>query len=343
MKKFLIIFFSVMIAAITGAIVWFMLSLGRVSSDTTEVTFNVAAGTSTKEIINNLYDAGLIKSKLASYIYVRATKLVIQSSTYILTPSMTAKEIFHEFAQGNAKENTIRLTFVEGKRLTEYLDQIAAAYGWTKDEILTEISDKAYLESLIKDYWFLDDAILNEKLYYALEGYLYPDTYEFFKTATIKDIIAKMLNQTAVKLEPYKDQITSLNYSVHELLTMASIVEKEAISTEDRGKVAQVIYKRLALKMNLGMDVTSYYGVQKDLKQALTTADLNNNNPYNTRLTSLIGLPVGPICSPSITSIAAVLNPADTDYIYFFADVKTGKVYFTDSYNEFLVFKEKYS
>ena len=151
-----------------------------------------------------------------------------------------------------------------------------------------------------------------------------------------------MLNETNKKLETIKDEINASKYSIHEILTMASIVEKEAISYSDRQKVAQVIYKRLNINMNLGMDVTTYYGVGKSLKETLTNLDLNDENPYNTRITSFIGLPVGPICNPSIDSIKAVLNPAETDYTYFYADVITGNVYFTDDYNEFLDFKRIY-
>ena len=123
---------------------------------------------------------------------------------------------------------------------------------------------------------------------------------------------------------------------------MASIVEKEALNAADRAMVAQVINKRIELNMNLGMDVTSYYGVQKDMKESLTVVDLNDNNPYNTRVATFLGLPVGPICNPSLESVEAVLNPADTDYIYFYADIITGNVYFTDDYNEFLEFERLY-
>ena len=122
---------------------------------------------------------------------------------------------------------------------------------------------------------------------------------------------------------------------------MASIVEKEAVDTEDRKTVSQVIYKRLELNMNLGMDVTSYYGAKKDLKEALYAADLSDDNPYNTRNENLIGLPAGAICSPSLDSIEAVFNPSATDYIYFIADVNTGKIYFANSYEEFLQFKNE--
>ena len=106
--------------------------------------------------------------------------------------------------------------------------------------------------------------------------------------------------------------------------------------------VSQVIYKRLNTRMSLGMDVTSYYGVQKSMKEELLQVDLDDDNPYNTRRSGFLGLPIGPICNPSTTSIKAALHPADTDYIYFVADISTGDVYFAKNQSEFAVLKEKY-
>ena len=151
-----------------------------------------------------------------------------------------------------------------------------------------------------------------------------------------------LLNETKKKLDPLKDQIENDKHSIHELLTIASIAEKEANSYDDRTKVTQVIYKRLDLNMALGMDVTSYYGVQKEMTETITKLDLNDKNPYNTRVTSFIGLPVGPICNPSIDSIKASLNPADTDYVYFVADVATGNVYFATDEKGFNELVTKY-
>ena len=151
-----------------------------------------------------------------------------------------------------------------------------------------------------------------------------------------------MLNVTNEKLSSLKNEITSNKLSVHELLTIASIAEKEANSNSDRAMVTQVIYKRLDMNMSLGMDVTSYYGVQKSMSETLTPVDLKDKNPYNTRVVTFIGLPVGPICNPSLDSINAALEPANTDYVYFIADVLTGKIYFAKDIDDFNELKEKY-
>ena len=175
-----------------------------------------------------------------------------------------------------------------------------------------------------------------------MEGYLFPETYDFYKDTTIEQVIRKMLNVTSDKLSSIKGKMLNNKMSVHELITIASIAEKEANTSDDRRMVSQVIYKRLDMNMSLGMDVTSYYGVQKSMSETLTKVDLNDKNPYNTRVVTFIGLPVGPICNPSLDSINAALEPANTDYVYFIADVLTGKVYFAKDIDDFNELKEKY-
>jgi UPF0755 protein len=166
------------------------------------------------------------------------------------------------------------------------------------------------------------------KIYYPLEGYLYPDTYVFNSDATIKEIVTKMLDNTNNKLEPYKEEINQNSLSYHKILTIASIVELEASNATDRQGVSGVIYNRLNNGWTLGSDVTAYYGAKKEMTDIITQSDLNDCNPYNTRSTCVGSLPVGPICSPSIESIIAALEPAKSDYYFFVADINS-KVYFS--------------
>ena len=219
-------------------------------------------------------------------------------------------------------------------RIKSYAKQISEKFSYSEDEILGVWNNKEYLQELIDKYWFLTDDILNDKLYYALEGYLYPNTYQFKKDASIKEITEKMLDTTGVFLGKYKSEIENSNYSVHEILSMAGIIELEAVSNEDREKVSQVIYKRLNLGMTLGMDVTTYYAVKKDFSSELTKEDLDTCNPYNTRSNCVTALPVGPICSSGLESIVATINPASTDYYYFVAD-KNKKTYYAKTQSEF--------
>ena len=248
---------------------------------------------------------------------------------------MSFEEIMEKFNKGEVQDNSISVTFVEGKRITDYVKVINKNFGYSEEEILKVLSDKEYLNELIEKYWFLTEDILNDKLYYALEGYLYPDTYAFKQDASIKDIVGKMLDGMSNKLANCKELIDKNKYSVHEILTMASIVELEGANSNDRYGVAGVFYNRLNSGMSLGSDVTTYYGARVNMADRdLWQAEIEAVNGYNTRPASMAGkLPIGPICSPSIDSIKASLEPEEHDYLYFVAD-KTGKTYFNHTYQE---------
>ncbi|MBQ8901486.1 MAG: endolytic transglycosylase MltG [Bacilli bacterium] len=331
------------ILVVIGILVVILLMIGlyfygltSVSNKSEKVTFKVESGTSTKFVINNLYEAKLLKSKISSIIYVKLNNdIMIQAGTYELDRKYDTKEIFEILSGGRVINGTVTVTFIEGKRLTDYVKTISDKFGYSEKDVLEVLNDNNYLKELIKKYDFLDDTILNSNIYYPLEGYLFPATYEFYKDASIKTIIEKMLDKTKNVLDNYSTSLEESDYNIHEILTMASIIENETMVPEDRSIASQVIYKRLSINMSLGMDVTTYYGVQKALSETLTKSDLESENAYNTRRTSFLGLPVGPICNPSEASIKAALNPSDTDYIYFYADIKTGKLHFAKTYSEF--------
>ena len=145
-----------------------------------------------------------------------------------------------------------------------------------------------------------------------------------------------MIKTMGKKLEVYKDEITVSNLNIHELLTLASIIELEGAGSDDRAGVAGVFYNRIDAGWTLGSDVTTYYGVQKNFNKDLSWSNLKACNGYNTRAESscpIKGLPVGPICSPSLNSISSAIEPKKNDYFYFVAD-KNKKTYFSKTYNE---------
>lgn len=335
-KTKIIIIISAIVVVVAFMIGLLIYSFTPVSKTSENVIFVVNAGDSKVDIINNLKESSLIKSKITAYGFVFLQgNINLQAGKYELNRNMSLGEIINKIESGDIYKKTVEITFIEGKRLTTYVSQIAEAFDIDEDEILNVLSDEGYLKELINKYWFLTEDILNKDIYYPLEGYLYPAKYEFFSDSDIKTVIEKMLDTMEVKLASYKEKIESSSYSVHEILAMASIIELEAVSSSDREKVSQVIHSRLNENWSLGMDVTSYYGVQKDMGEVLYKSDINDNNPYNTRLTSKLGLPVGPICNPSLNSIDAVFNPTNTDYMYFYADIKTGIVYFAKTSDEF--------
>lgn len=345
-KKKIAIILGVILIVIILLSSFFCLSLRKVSNKNEIINFVVNNGDSKEEIVDNLKNANLIRNKYVTLIYIFLSgNTNIQAGKYELKRDMSTGKIIEILANGdimNSKKEEVTITFNEGITLKEYLKLLADNTVLEYDEIIEEINEKEFLNNLINEYWFLTEDILKDDIYYALEGYLFPNTYNFYVDTTLESAIKKILNETSKRLEEFKEEIENSKYNIHEIFTMASIVEKEAVSYEDRTKVSQVIYKRLDINMNLGMDVTTYYGVGKSMKENLTNVDLNDDNPYNTRRTDFLGLPIGPICNPSIESIKAVLEPADTKYVYFYADIITGNVYFTDSYEEFLELKEIY-
>lgn len=346
MKKLLIII-GVLIVLFGGTAIYVFTSLKPVGGPDS-IVFKIDSGTNKLEIVGHLKEKGLIRSKFAATVYVFLNPgLNLQAGEYEIYPSQSTQSIIEQIASGRIIEvvPTVQVTFVEGKTFEDYAKLLAKNFDVTEDELKEKVKDKEYLKGLINDYWFLDETILNDELYYGLEGYLAPDTYEFYKNADADSIFRKLLDQTGKRLEPYKDKITASGYSVHEILSLASIIEKEGNTKEDRAKISQVLYKRLELGKGLGCDVTTYYAVHKSLKEALYITDLETKSPYNTseRNSDMAGkIPVGPICNPGESSISAALNPSDTDYLYFVADVETGKVYFAKDYNEFLQYKNEY-
>ena len=341
-KKIIIIGLLIAVLALFITSLYFY-GLTPVKSESEKVIFRINSGTSTKEIIDNLVSEKIIKSKISSFIYLKVHRnFILKAGTYELDRNDSTRDIFKKINAGDIYDDSIKITFNEGKRISHYATLINENFGYNENDVISTINDEVYLKELINKYWFLTDEILNDKIYYALEGYLFPDTYSFKKDSSIKSIIETMLDNTNKKLSNYKSDIENSSYSIHQILTMASIIENESMFDEDRSGVSQVIYKRLKLNMSLGMDVTTYYAVKKDLSETLTKSDLNSYNDYNTRNTSFIGLPVGPICNMGIKSIEAALKPSDTNYLYFYADIKTGKLYFAENMTEFQKLIETY-
>lgn len=329
-KKIILIPFILFIIMIISFVIIFIYSLSPVDSkDENIITFNIEQGWGKNKIVTELKNKDLIRSEFFSKVILKLKNRELYAGTYKLSKDLSTNEIFEKISnQENIENESITITFVEGKRLTTYITQISENFGYTEEEITNKLNDTDYLKKLIDKYWFLTEDILNEDIYYPLEGYLYPDTYEFKKLSTIEEIIEKLLNNMDKKLSDYKDEVGVGKYSIHQYLTLASIVELEGVNSADRGNVAGVFYNRLNNGMSLGSDVTAYYAVKKDFSKELTQSDLDSCNAYNTRGTCVKGLPVGPICNAGLSSISASIEPTENDYLYFVAD-KNKKTYFS--------------
>lgn len=342
MKKYIIII-VIFILAVAGILFYGLMSYSNsikaVSSNNELREFVVKTGQNYYNIAHKLKESNLIKSELGYKIYLKLNppKKNLEAGTYYLSESMTVHDIIKTFGNGSAydKSNEITITINEGLTIPKIAKKIESTTGIKEDEIMSLISDETYLNSLISKYWFLTDDIKNKDIYYSLEGYLYPETYQIRKNATAKEVIEMLLDYESKMLEKYKDDFSNNKLSIHEIITLASVVEIESKTPEDRKGVAGVFFNRLNSGMNLGSDVTTYYGAKVDMRERdLYDTEIKELNPYNTRHSAMAGkLPVGPISNPSITSIEAVLNPTQSDYYYFVSD-KTGKIYFSKNLNE---------
>ena len=329
----LILLIIILLTPIITIVVYFS-NLKPVTKDNIIVEFKVEEGDTLLSIANNLEEKDLIKSKLAYKIYLKTHKAnEIKIGKYELNQNMGVKNIINTLTGDNYKEDYINITFKEGLNIRQIAKVIEENTENTEEQVYSLLKDESYINSLINEYWFLTNDIKNEKLYYPLEGYLFPNTYQFKKDATVKDIFKVMLDQMDEELSKYKAQINNSNYTIHQLMTLASIVELEAGSSHERNGVAAVFYNRIKNNWTLGSDVTTYYAEKKPFSEDLSIDEINECNAYNTRSTCIVGLPVGPISNPSSESIEGVMNPTTSDYYYFVAD-KNGNTYFTKTENE---------
>lgn len=336
MKKFIIFLFFLCLI-IGGALVGSYFYLIKGGKDNETVNIYVKEGDTYSTISKTLKDNELIKSELAYKIYIKMHPPGnLEYGDYVLKKSYSVEELINTLEKGSVDlRQTKTVTFVEGKNMRYVISKITNNFNITEKEIIDKLSNSEYLDSLIKDYWFLTDDIKNKDIYYSLEGYLFPDTYEFYESADVDDIFRTMLNNMEKKLEKYKDEVSKSKYSIHEMMTLASIIELEAGKASDRKGVAGVFYNRLNAGWSLGSDVTTYYAEKIDnWTRDLKSSELSSCNSYNTRSSCMAGkLPVSPICNPSVGSIEAAIEPTSHKYYYFVAD-KNGKTYFTKTDSE---------
>ena len=343
-KKGRIILISLFVLVLLGVITvislfsWYNNNLLAVNESKEEIRVVVEQGQVVSTIAAMLEEEGIIKSAKAMQIYCRLNDFSnLQAGKYDLIPSEDLSQIVAHLVNGDVASDEIKITFIEGKTIKDFAKVIEKKTVNTEEDVYELLEDEEYIDHLIEKYWFITEDIKNEDIYYALEGYLLPDTYRYENDEVeVKTIFSVMLNYMDKLLTPYKETIES-KFTPHQMLTLASMAEREAKSLEDRKEVVGVFINRINNNMNLGSDVTTYYAVQVDMgERDLYQRELDMENPYNTRGPNMVGkLPVGPICNPSKMAIEATIEFSETDALYFVAD-KYGDVYFTRNNDEHL-------
>lgn len=305
------------------------------SKDTQTQDFTIEEGEGMGQVLDNLQKDGLIRSADVTKLFVRLTrKADFYAGTFKLSPSMSTTDILQYIADPNHIEQTaLVLTIPEGTWAKEVAASIASLYpSISQEQVLAKWNDQSYIEELAKDYSFLDPATLsNADLKVKLEGYLLPDTYHLNKDMDINAITRMILDQFKAVWDENKAAFDASGMSPEQIVTLASIIQFESGHAEDMPNISSVFHNRLAAGMDLQSSVTVCYALYEnfDNAQACET-NYDIDSPYNTYRNS--GLPVGPVCNPGRAALLAAVQPADTDYMFFAADINNvvdGKVHYS--------------
>lgn len=288
----------------------------------------VKPGTTASEIADHLTRLGVIDSRLRFWwlMKIQGDAQKFKTGTYAFAPHMDEQAVLDKLVSGDT--TVVRFTIPEGFGIKEIAKRLADEGLVDEQEFLAEAKDFAPYDYMKKRP--------NER--YAAEGYLFPDTYEIHSEVTPEAIMKMMAEDFDTRLTPaLRQQAAEKGLSIHDLVTLASLVEKEARYDEDRPIIAQVFFKRLQMGMPLQSDTTLQY-LMAGPKEDVSIEDTKIDSPYNTYQHA--GLPPGPIASPGMKSILAVLNPASTDYLYFVAD-RQGHNHYSQTYDEHLAIVEQ--
>jgi peptidoglycan lytic transglycosylase G len=270
------------------------------------VAFEVRKGASGSEIVDDLHDQGVVRCGLVSKWRLRRSGLEdsFRAGSFELTTNMTPDEAFRVLTTPPEPVPTLRLTIPEGYRLTQIADRVEEELG---------IPAKRFLKATEVGDWSLPPYLPKDAP--SIEGFLFPETYFVRKDADADAVIRELLDQFGTEAEtlPWANA-QELGVTPYEVVTIASMIEREAALDRERPIIAGVIYNRLKIGMNLGIDATLLYDDPTPDGQ-LSFSDLEYDSPYNTRLNP--GLPPTPIASPGRASLEAALNPADTPYLFY--------------------------
>lgn len=323
------------------------------------VQVEVPMGSGNRLIGQLLEDKGLIKSSAVFSFYTKFKNYGnFQSGYYNFQKSMSLEEIAKTLQNGGTDKPTKpalgKILITEGLTIKQISSAISNNVNtkttkdktpFTAKEFLDTIQDESFIKEMLKKYPRLLSSLPKKSdAVYQLEGYLFPATYNYYKETSIKDLIDEMLATTDSNLSSYYDTIAASGKTVNEVLTLASLVEKEGSTDEDRRNIASVFYNRLNNGMALQSNIAILYAMNKlGHKTTLAedaTIDTTIKSPYNVYTNT--GLMPGPVDSPGLSAIDATIKPANTDYLYFVANVKTGEVFYAKTYEEHSKNVEKY-
>jgi UPF0755 protein len=319
--------------------IYYNSQLEPVSSSKKKIIVEIPEGSNIDDIAKILYDSGLIKNRMVFQSYAgrhsRGIKQ-IKAANYRFTPSMSSVDIFNAMLNGKDYDGAVAITIPEGKNIKEIGAILESRHICSSADFINETKKVSEYK---KNYSILSSYPDNADGRTPMEGYLFADTYQFTSNSSAATVVSKMLANTQSKFsDAMLKKISDNHQTVDQILTMASLIEMESKLDSDKPKIASVFYNRLAKNMKLQSDATVNYALGEK-KTNITNSDLKVDSPYNTYANT--GMPIGPICSPSLKSIKAAISPAKTDYLYFVSD-SSGKTYYANNLQDHQANVDKY-
>ncbi len=313
------------------------------TAQTELVSFEIEQGASVKEVSKALEKEGIIRNSKLFNFYLKFKNVSgFKSGLYHVSKSMTLDEIIAELSgQGKDKDqNATKVLIREGEQLTEIAKEVEKSTKYSAEDFMAKVQDEDFLRYLVQKFpKLLTQSYNGYQVKYVLEGYLFPATYDMNDSKTLQMLITEMVAKTDEVMSKYYDKILASDYTLQEIMAMASLIEKEGSKLEDRKKISSVFHNRIKENMKLQTDVSVQYALGEH-KEALSLSDLEVDSPYN--LYQNYGVGPGPYNSPSEDAIVAAIEPEKTDYLYFLADIKTKEIYYAKTYEEHLELKAKY-
>ena len=313
------------------------------TAQTELVSFEIEQGASVKEVSKALEKEGIIRNSKLFNFYLKFKNVSgFKSGLYHVSKSMTLDEIIAELSgQGKDKDqNATKVLIREGEQLTEIAKEVEKSTKYSAEDFMAKVQDEDFLRYLVQKFpKLLTQSYNGYQVKYVLEGYLFPATYDMNDSKTLQMLITEMVAKTDEVMSKYYDKILASDYTLQEIMAMASLIEKEGTKLEDRKKISSVFHNRIKENMKLQTDVSVQYALGEH-KEALSLEDLEVDSPYN--LYQNYGVGPGPYNSPSEDSIVAALEQEKTDYLYFLADIHTKEIYYAKTYEEHLELKAKY-
>ncbi len=313
------------------------------TAQTELVSFEIEQGASVKDVSKALEKEGIIRNSKLFNFYLKFKNVSgFKSGLYHVSKSMTLDEIIAELSgQGKDKDqNATKVLIREGEQLTEIAKEVEKSTKYSAEDFMAKVQDEDFLRYLVQKFpKLLTQSFNGYQVKYVLEGYLFPATYDMNDSKTLQMLITEMVAKTDEVMSKYYDKILASDYTLQEIMAMASLIEKEGTKLEDRKKISSVFHNRIKDDMKLQTDVSVQYALGEH-KEALSLEDLEVDSPYN--LYQNYGVGPGPYNSPSEDAIVAALEPEKTDYLYFLADIHTKEIYYAKTYEEHLELKAKY-